>query len=103
MSSDGAMVTPAGCSSISDNNGDLLFYTNGGTIWNNNHQIMNNGDGLNGDINGVQTSIIIPKPNDASTYFVFYTRELDQNSPETISKGIYYAEVQFSTANCHRW
>ncbi|MGB1043009.1 MAG: hypothetical protein ACPGU6_06420, partial [Tenacibaculum sp.] len=41
--SDSKMNTPAGCSAISDNNGNLLFYTNGKTIWNKNHEIMENG------------------------------------------------------------
>ena len=42
----GNMETPAGCSSISDKNGALLFYTNGQTVWNKNHEIMNNGSNL---------------------------------------------------------
>ena len=92
-----SMTTPAGCSSISDNNGDLLFYTNGRTIWNKNHQIMINGDNLYGDIVGVQTSIIIPKPNDESTFFVIVTREFNVGSPETMPKGVFYSEVTFTS------
>lgn len=29
---DGAMDTPAGCATISDSNGELLFYTNGQSV-----------------------------------------------------------------------
>ncbi len=92
---DGSMQTPAGCSSISDRDGNLMFYTNGHTVWNRNHQIMQNGEGLSGDIEGVQTSIIIPKPNDLSTYYIFYTRQNTVTSPVYYLAGIYYSEVKF--------
>ena len=57
---DSEMNTPAGCSSISDKQGNLLFYTNGKTVWNKEHQIMENGDALSGEEVINQTSIIIP-------------------------------------------
>ena len=38
--SNGAMNAPEGCSSISDKSGNLLFYTNGVTVYNRNHQTM---------------------------------------------------------------
>lgn len=94
---DGAMNTPAGCSSISDANGNLLFYTNGNSVWGRNHQIISNGDGLAGDVLGVQTSIIIPKPNDSNTYYIFTTREFDSTSPAFFSKGVYYSEVKLTS------
>ncbi|MVO09946.1 T9SS type B sorting domain-containing protein [Flavobacterium sp. TP390] len=95
----GSMNTPAGCSSISDENGDLLFYTNGHTIWNKNHLIMDNGDDLEGDLEGIQTSIIVPKPNDPTTYYVFYTREFNASTPRIYVRGIFYSEVKFSSQN----
>lgn len=96
---DGSMQTPAGCSSISDRDGNLLFYTNGQTVWNKNHQIMQNGTDLSGDINGVQTSIIIPKPGDISTYYIFYVRRFTQSLPIYLLSGVYYSEVKFDTQN----
>ena len=46
--------TNEGCSSISDFNGNLLFYTDGRNVWDKNHSIMSNanynsGTGLMGD------------------------------------------------------
>ena len=41
---DSEMDTPAGSASISDKLGNLLFYTNGQTVWNKNHTIMENGE-----------------------------------------------------------
>ena len=38
-----------GCASISDNNGNLLFYASGYEIRNKNHLVMLNGNGLMGN------------------------------------------------------
>jgi hypothetical protein len=32
--------TAEGCATISDANGQLLFYTDGKKVWNKNHQVM---------------------------------------------------------------
>jgi len=45
---DGVLKAEAGCASICDENGNILFYTNGNKVWNRNHQLMANGDTLNG-------------------------------------------------------
>lgn len=60
-----------GCSAISDSSGSLLFYSNGETIWNKNHQIMPNGTGLLGGISSTQSSIIVPLPLSNRYYYVF--------------------------------
>ena len=89
------MSTKTGSSSISDSKGALLFYTNGQTIWNKNHEIMKNGEGLAGEAETVQPSIIIPKPNNDNIYYVFTTRKTKINTPSLFS-GIYYSEVEIS-------
>jgi hypothetical protein len=68
---DGELNGFEGCASISDSNGNLLFYTKGDTIWNRNHQIMLNGAGLLGHESTTQSSIIIKKPNSNFLYYVF--------------------------------
>lgn len=93
------MQTPAGCASVSDDNGNLLFYTNGKTVWNKNHQIMQNGADLFGEIEGVQSAIIIPKPNDTSIYYIFYTRDVVQSEPFYALSGIFYSEVKIEPQN----
>lgn len=71
------MSSAQGASSVSDLNGDLLFYTNGETIWNKNHNVMANGDNIGGDPNSSQGVMIVPvpgsgmSPNDSSIYYVF--------------------------------
>ena len=46
---DGMLDTVEGCTTISDDNGDLLFYTDGLTVYDRNHQIMPNGINLFGN------------------------------------------------------
>lgn len=66
-----ALVSAAGSSSISDENGNLLFYTNGVTVWNKNHQPMPNGTGLQGDVNTTQTVLITYHPGNKDLYYIF--------------------------------
>mgnify|MGYP000153247924 CR=1 FL=1 len=87
---DGAMVSEDGTASLSDVYGNLLLYTNGKTIWNRNHQIMDNGDDLFGEPSNTQTSIIIPKPDRPGNYYVFYTK---LKSEGIYSAGLYYSEI----------
>lgn len=63
---------------ISDNDGNLLFYTNGNKVWNKEHNIMQNGSYLLGLWSGYTTSmfpIIIPQPNNSTTYYLFHGNE----------------------------
>jgi hypothetical protein len=45
----GQLVTDEGCATISNSSGQLLFYTDGITIYNKNHVVMINGTGLMGN------------------------------------------------------
>ncbi len=69
--SDGQLLSPEACSVISDSTGSLLFYTNGETVWNKNHEIMQNGAGIGGTNTASQGAIIIPKPKSQFIYYVF--------------------------------
>lgn len=66
-----AMHAEAGCSAISDKNGQLQFYTNGKEVWNRNHEKMSNGFGLNGSQILNQNSIIVPLPDTIDIYYLF--------------------------------
>ena len=44
----GKIAVFAGCSALSDTNGNLLMYTDGFFVYNRNHQIMPNGDSIAG-------------------------------------------------------
>ena len=68
---DGRMIAPAGCASISDLDGNLLFYTDGNIVWNKNHSIMVNGFQIGGDIEVAQNSIIVPVTGNTGIYYIF--------------------------------
>ncbi len=67
----GAMRTNEGCASISDSDGNLLFYTDGSNVYNRNHTLMDQGFGLLGNASSTQSAIIIPKPQDPDIYYIF--------------------------------
>jgi len=67
----GQLETREGCASISDANGGLLFYTDGTTVYNSEHQVMEGGEGLLGDASSTQSALIVPKPNDSEIYYIF--------------------------------
>jgi len=67
----GALNTLEGCTTISDVAGNLLFYTDGTTVWNKNHLVMPTGNGLFGDSSSSQSAIIVPKPDDSNIYYIF--------------------------------
>jgi len=73
---DGKIDTYEGCSSFSDEDGKLLFYSDGITVWDKNHNIMKYEDGsfaddLKGDPSSTQSGMIIPKPGSISIYYLF--------------------------------
>ncbi|MCK0129938.1 T9SS type B sorting domain-containing protein [Flavobacteriaceae bacterium F08102] len=68
---DGKLRTSEGCATIADDQGNLLFYTDGSRVWNKNHQIMPHGTNLFGHSSSTQSAIIVPKPNDENVYFIF--------------------------------
>ena len=86
----GQLSTFEGCATISDNLGNLLFYTDGVFVWNKNHVLMPNGTGLLGDPSSTQSSIIVKKPGSNTIYYIFTAdREGSLN-------GFRYTEVDMS-------
>ncbi|HRG60285.1 MAG TPA: T9SS type A sorting domain-containing protein [Bacteroidia bacterium] len=57
-------------STISDVAGNLLFYCNGTTVYNKNHNVMANGTGLLGDITGGHAALILEQP-ESHFYYIF--------------------------------
>ena len=89
----GQISTEEGCSSISNACGDLLFYTDGITIWNANHQTMQNGTGLQGDDSSTQSGIVVPKPDDRHIYYVF---TVDDAFSSPSQNGMQYSVVDMT-------
>lgn len=77
---DSQMSTFEGCATISNGAGQLLFYTDGRTIWNRKHQIMLNGNGLLGHSSSAQSATIVQKPGSLNLFYIFTTdNEHDPN------------------------
>ncbi len=88
-----AMLADEGSASISDEDGNLLFYTNGVTVYNKTHQVMLNGDNIGGHLSSCQV-LIIPQPG-SSIYYVFTTGAIETNFTE----GYRYSIVDMSRDN----
>lgn len=69
-----------GAAAISDTSGNLLFYTNGITVWNSNHDTMPNGTGLLGGASSTQAALIVPNPGNKEQYYIFTSDNYPPNN-----------------------
>ncbi|MBH8559779.1 T9SS type B sorting domain-containing protein [Hymenobacter negativus] len=87
-------------STISDAAGNLLFYTNGITIWNRNHGVMTNAcatcdgypAGLLGHTSAQRGALIVSRPGTPGHYYVFATDAREHG----LANGVTYSEVDMS-------
>jgi gliding motility-associated-like protein len=87
----GALSTGEGCATICDATGNLLFYTDGVTVYNKTHLMMDNGFGLHGNISSTQSAIILPRPGSTNIYYIFTTDVENMNN-----YGLQYSVVDIS-------
>ena len=83
------IFTFEGSTSYCDENGDLLFYSNGGgrlpisgqdggKIWNKNNQVMYDMQGTEGGgWSAAQSSVVVPAPGEPDVYYLFTMEELE--------------------------
>jgi len=89
----GLLNTREGCAGISNAAGQLLFYTDGTTIYNNaGTGQMANGSGLLGDPSSASSAIIVPSPCSETAYFVFAVDAVTNGGG--IGNGISYSIVE---------
>jgi len=72
----GKLSTLEGCSTISDKDGKLLFYSDGTTVYDSSHQVMKYSNGalasnLYGDPSSTQSALVVPNPADSNIYYIF--------------------------------
>lgn len=88
---------------VSDENGNLLFYTDGTTVWNVNGNIMPNGDSITGVLHNdwnhritnssMQGALIVPVPSYPYLYYIFSIIQ----SEATLHRGkLFYSVVNMS-------
>lgn len=70
---DGESQSPEAAATISDIDGELLFYTNGTTVYNKEHTRMFNGDNIGGDSTSAQGALIVQLPDDETIFYIFMT------------------------------
>lgn len=102
--SDGLLSTEEGCSTISDSNGNLLFYTDGRTVWDRNHVVMPNGNylagtGLYGDPSSTQSGIIVPRPNSSTQYYIFTVDEPHHENAAVYPNAFSGSYVEFGSGS----
>lgn len=73
---------PAGTATISDETGQVLFYTDGQTVWDLNGNIMENGANIGGSNQTSQGVIAVPVPQNPTIYYVFTTQSVGNGSSE---------------------
>ena len=71
-----AMNAPEGTATISDVNGEVIFYTDGQTVYHRQDDVMQNGDSIGGDAGATQSVVIVPFEDDETLYYIFTTQEI---------------------------
>ena len=88
----GAIQTLEGCASISDRNGNLLFYTDGMKSYTRSHTVMTNGNGLLGNSTSSHSGIIVPDPASPTKFYIFTV-------PYPPSVGFHYSKVDMTLSS----
>ncbi|HEX8268725.1 MAG TPA: hypothetical protein VF581_02425, partial [Flavobacterium sp.] len=85
-----------GSASVCNANGDLLFFTNGVSVWRNTNTgpevVITNQ--LRGNISSVQNVIIIPRPNNPNNYYIVTSHGFTGTMTTT---GLYFSEISLAT------
>ncbi len=101
IAKDSAMIgAEESCITMSDASGNLLFYSNGFSVWNRHHQKMPNGDSLKisqvlsyfADTSGNSNALgitCVPSPNSSNKYFLIYRGQ-------PLGAGLYYSKVDMN-------
>lgn len=89
-------IVSSSTASVSDSEGNFLFYTDGFSVWNENNDLLQNGTGLlfqGGDY--TQNIVIIPNPLDIDRYYIvsISSGQFNTYGPNV---GLIYSEVDMS-------
>ncbi len=107
------MFTFEGSTSYCDENGNLLFYSNGGgrlpasgqdggKIWNKNNQVMYDMQGTEGGgWSAAQSSVVVPSPGEPNVYYLFTMEELEFDGDGVVpsepnGRGLSYFKIDMS-------
>lgn len=83
-----------GTSTISDRNGQVLFFTDGNTVWNRQEdEVATDIGGTTG--NSSQAALIIPVPGDETLYYIFTTEEIPGTGTYRLAYSLYDVKMDF--------
>lgn len=85
---------PAGTTTISDQAGEVLFFTDGESVWDLNGALMENGDAIGGDNSSSQSVIAVPVPSEQTLFYLF-TTQATASGTNTVS----YSVVDIKAGN----
>lgn len=71
---------PAGTTTISDETGQVLFFTDGESVWDLNGDLMANGDSIGGSNQSTQSVLAVPVPQDETIFYLFTTQQASDGS-----------------------
>lgn len=91
------------CATLSDEQGNLLFYTNGESVWDRTHAVMPGacaacGTQLDASATTTQGALIVPRPAGAGQYFVF-TLDTPSGPNGPAYRGLRYSVVDLALRN----
>jgi len=73
----GPIDTQEGVATMCDQAGNILFYTDGVSVWDNSNTTMPQGTGLLGHWSSTQSAIIVPSPGNPDQYYIFTIQAID--------------------------
>ena len=89
-----SVVKHEGTTVITDRQGELLFYSDGLTIWDKTGAVMSNSSGLKGSLTATQSVVAFPL-NKAETLYVVVSNSVNANGVSTHGE-LYYSVVDLS-------
>lgn len=84
-----------GSISMCDDQGRLIFYSNGSDLWDRNHNIMPNSVGLLGQASSIYGSLVIPDPGNPDGYYLFTLDSYENDFRE----GLRYSKIDMTLNN----
>ncbi|KAF0200219.1 MAG: PKD domain-containing [Bacteroidetes bacterium] len=79
---------------FSDESGNLLFYTNGRSVYNSNNVQINYGPLLSGSY--ASSTSIVPNPSSPNQFYIFTTSDIVNNSANDSTSGLNFSMVDMS-------
>lgn len=97
---DSRMTAGRSSAVISDpSTGELLFYTDGVTVWNRYHEVMPNGTGLMGDPTTSQGVLVVPAPGRPGIYYLFNAAPTSASDAAYRCLCLYYSIIDMRASN----